>query len=195
MTKYLLSLAFVGFISNANIGYAQQSNGLSGSYSVSVGYVNMWSASVDNYLPDYVSNVFSEGMYIRYGFEYGKTLNPFIFVSYNRKSDNTVVPVIPQLWNVLGGLKIRNFYDKKWPFYGIVSGGIENAKLTIKEDNFLLRTADKNAVINIEVGLEYPVDSFISGDVAFGLRRPFTSVYKGSSTHWRLGVSFDFSKR
>ncbi|MXW63544.1 MAG: hypothetical protein F4Y00_01770 [Bacteroidetes bacterium SB0662_bin_6] len=195
MTKYPFFFVFIVSLLSVNMVHAQHRSGLGGSYSVSVGYVNMYSASADNYLPTHVSNVFWRGMYVRYSFEYDKILSPFMFVSYNRKYDDSIIPVTPQLWNVMGGVKIRNFHGKKWPFYSMISGGIENAKLRIREDTFLLKTTDKNAVINIELGLEYPVDSFVSGDVAFGFRKPFTSVYKGFSTHWRLGVSFDFSKR
>jgi hypothetical protein len=195
MTKYFYLLAFVVSLSSTNMAYAQQHNGIGSSYSLSVGYVNMHSGSQNNYLPDHVSNFFSRGMYVRYGVEYGKILSPFVFISYSRKYDDSIISVTPQLWNVLGGVKIRNFYGKKWPFYSVVSGGIENAKLMIKQDTYSLRTADKNAVVYAELGLQYPVDSFISGDIAFGLRKPFTSVYKGLSTHWRLGISFDFYKR
>ncbi len=195
MTKHLLLLAFVVSLFSANTAYSQQGNGLSGSYSVSVGYINTSSGSHGDLLPDHVSNVLTKGMYIRYGFEYGKIINPFMFISYNRSYDDSVTPITPQLWNLFGGFKFRNFYSKKLPLYTTILVGIENAKLRIKDDSYLLQRADQNAVVGLEVGIKYPIESFVSGDIGVGMRKPFTSLYKGIDVHFRLGISFDFSKR
>lgn len=179
---HVFILLFSALISNTV--FAQQR----ASYSVSAGYTMVASGSHD--APN-ISTAFPKGAYIRYSFEYDKMLSPFMFISYHRKHDDAVGNTTPQLWNIVAGATIRG--RKNWPLYNTLYAGIENAKLNLAYETYSLRESNKSAVIGGELGLKYPMNSFIAGDLAVGLRLPFND--KGLATGWRLGVIFDFSKR
>lgn len=193
MTRYLVIFASIVFMYSEHNVFAQHRTQISESYSISVGYTNMISAShgLSN-----TSNNFHKGIYIRYAFEYDKKLSPFMFVSYSRKSNHGITDIpqsinIPQnLWSATAGTIIRS---KKWPFYNAFYAGIENMKVIYSYESYSLNRSSKNAVIATEIGLKYPMNSFISGDLSFGLRLPFN--HNGLNTSWRLGIITDFSKR
>ena len=176
-------------VNTANAQEIQQRSLLNFSPSVSAGYAMFASGSHD--LPS-ISTAFWEGAYIRYAFEYGKKLSPFMFVSYNRNQDGEMGEVLTShLWNIVAGTTIRE--RKGWPFYSAVYAGVENATLDYSYQTTSFTESNKSAVVGGELGLKYPKDSFMHVDIALGFRWPFNDT--GLATGWRLGVMFDFSKR